>query len=360
MDRIRAFGVVLGCVLLLCASQSGAQITVYQTDMPHSIGDTSIYKFSESDLEVLVGDTGGPQAWAFDTTFTGHTVSVAVVDKDATPFAPQFPDANLVWYYGLEDTGQVYVYFHLGSDLFVEHGFGFDTPETTFAQVWEVPDTLMVFPATYGTAWSSHSLATDTLNPQTWLTTERFTHNLADAFGTVTLPMGTYSALRVATLDTTIITTYYLGIPVLADTTIGMEYSWVTRHLGLLSSVSQMPGFARDTIVEGELQVLVASNIGISESGQSVPLLSPLEARPNPFSGQVEFRLSLADEGPVQVTLYDPSGRRVRSLFDGRATVLALTWNGTDNRGRTLPPGVYFCRALTPEGAFLARVVLKK
>ena len=47
---------------------------------------------------------------------------------------------------------------------------------------------------------------------------------------------------------------------------------------------------------------------------------------------------------PVEVEIYDLSGRRVRRISRQRATTTgayALTWDGTDDAGRLVPPGVY-------------------
>ena len=49
---------------------------------------------------------------------------------------------------------------------------------------------------------------------------------------------------------------------------------------------------------------------------------------------------------PVELTVYDMSGRRIRSLeksgqFNGPQTVL---WDGRDGGGTLVPPGIYLVR----------------
>ena len=74
---------------------------------------------------------------------------------------------------------------------------------------------------------------------------------------------------------------------------------------------------------------------------------------PNPFTPNgdgindealITVELFLVSE-PIELTvsLYDLSGRRVRSLGQGRhgAGVVELRWDGRDDRGWILPPGIY-------------------
>ncbi|MEQ1831836.1 MAG: expansin EXLX1 family cellulose-binding protein [Candidatus Eisenbacteria bacterium] len=95
-------------------------------------------------------------------------------------------------------------------------------------------------------------------------------------------------------------------------------------------------------------------------SGQQFPFCSSADAPapglppalalhtpvPNPSRHRAVLGFDTAREGDVLLRLYDASGRRVRTLVRqhfaaGRHQVL---WNGTDDAGRAVAPGVYFCR----------------
>jgi len=83
---------------------------------------------------------------------------------------------------------------------------------------------------------------------------------------------------------------------------------------------------------------------------------------PNPSAGNVRIDFFVARSGPVQVVIFDASGRRVCRLMDevrapGRTTV---TWNWaavTDARPRA---GVYFVRLLLPGASATRKLVLLK
>src|SRR4029453_14783025 len=68
--------------------------------------------------------------------------------------------------------------------------------------------------------------------------------------------------------------------------------------------------------------------------------------RPNPFVGSAKGLFELARATPVRLTVYDALGRRVRALLDetraaGRWNV---GWDGRDDAGRAVQPGLYFVR----------------
>ncbi len=72
---------------------------------------------------------------------------------------------------------------------------------------------------------------------------------------------------------------------------------------------------------------------------------------PNPFNPATTIVVELAQEGPMQVEVYDMLGRRVRSLADGvhAAGLHSFEWNGTDDQGSAVETGIYFAR-LTANG----------
>ena len=67
---------------------------------------------------------------------------------------------------------------------------------------------------------------------------------------------------------------------------------------------------------------------------------------PNPFNGTTTIQYSVGEPCAVELRIYDPAGRVIRVLertnrAAGRYSVL---WNGTDDAGRDVASGIYFCR----------------
>ncbi len=81
---------------------------------------------------------------------------------------------------------------------------------------------------------------------------------------------------------------------------------------------------------------------GVAESGR-LPNEKLEIAR---TTGGVRLTWQLAEPGPVRLVIYDLAGRPVRSweVTQQSAGAHSLEWNGSDDNGRGLPAGSYFCR----------------
>ena len=87
-----------------------------------------------------------------------------------------------------------------------------------------------------------------------------------------------------------------------------------------------------------------------------------VSAFPNPFNPRTSFRVELNAETAVNIDIYDIRGQRVRHLFNGNLAAgnHALEWDGHDDRGRTLPSGVYHSIVVAGRHVQRAKVVLLK
>jgi hypothetical protein len=101
----------------------------------------------------------------------------------------------------------------------------------------------------------------------------------------------------------------------------------------------------------------------LEERGQVGLDQAAVEALPNPFHDRVTIRFPQTIDGfPRIVRIYDACGRRVRSLgvTSSRTPSLSgsLTWDGFDDLGRRLAPGVYVLRVAQANRALTCRLVL--
>ena len=65
---------------------------------------------------------------------------------------------------------------------------------------------------------------------------------------------------------------------------------------------------------------------------------------PNPFNPRTAIRFALATTGPAEVSVFDVTGRKVRTLVKGEleAGSHEVVWDGSDDAGRPLTSGVYW------------------
>ena len=91
---------------------------------------------------------------------------------------------------------------------------------------------------------------------------------------------------------------------------------------------------------------------------QHVPLSgrgSTFFVAPNPFVEETEIRFSVdrnEELRPLEIQIHDTTGRLVRNLWLGSlpANDYDMKWDGNDDRGVTVPPGVYFAVLRTDDG----------
>jgi hypothetical protein len=79
-----------------------------------------------------------------------------------------------------------------------------------------------------------------------------------------------------------------------------------------------------------------------------------------PFRSDLKLEVSLARTGPVSLYVFDPAGRRVRTLTRGLMPVgrSLVRWDGKLESGSPAPSGIYFIKLRTDDGERMRRVVL--
>jgi uncharacterized delta-60 repeat protein len=132
-----------------------------------------------------------------------------------------------------------------------------------------------------------------------------------------------------------------------ADTGFRLQVDWDGN--GITDTVL-LPDF-NDTISLREQQTQIAEAVeGVSDR------LALQNASPNPFSGGTMIRYSLPSAASVSLEIYDAAGRSVRTLVNEqrKSGTYSVRWNGTDDKGRRVSPGIYFY-SLRADGKVLQR-----
>jgi hypothetical protein len=97
---------------------------------------------------------------------------------------------------------------------------------------------------------------------------------------------------------------------------------------------------------------LKQSGEGQQSAGQTPLPRKPMLAacRPNPFRDKTTIAYQLPQAGNVRLSVYDVTGRTVRTLQNGfqKPGEYSVSWDSKDSRGRQVPRGVYFYRLDTP------------
>ncbi len=135
---------------------------------------------------------------------------------------------------------------------------------------------------------------------------------------------------------------------------------------GVIATVSfraKASGDPRIGIASVDARDRTNQKVELASHSPVTPLASGLApASPNPFKGSSAFSFSLGKSGSSELAIFSVDGRRVRTLFAGtfEAGSHRVAWDGTDDARRSVKPGLYFARLVTPEGRFSRSVVVMK
>lgn len=102
--------------------------------------------------------------------------------------------------------------------------------------------------------------------------------------------------------------------------------------------------------------------VGEEEAGVgSIPVVLFLAQNdPNPFHAGTEIRYGLPAESSVNLTVYNLAGQKVRTLVDAPQTagVNVVYWDGRNEGGARVAPGLYFYRLRAGDEAVIKKMVL--
>ena len=75
-----------------------------------------------------------------------------------------------------------------------------------------------------------------------------------------------------------------------------------------------------------------------------IPPQAMIRIHPNPFATDVVLELDPMGRGPVEVAIYDVTGRKLKTLLPLMPGVGRYRWDGSDQYGRDVPGGFYLYR----------------
>lgn len=101
----------------------------------------------------------------------------------------------------------------------------------------------------------------------------------------------------------------------------------------------------------------------VNDEANAPPPATTLAAiYPNPFNPRAVIGFDLAETGPLELAIYDLSGRLVRVIDSGTRSAgrYQAHWNGQDDAGQAVPSGIYFCRLKSELGSQTRKLTLAR
>ena len=296
------------------------------------------------------------QSWTIPSIAYTDTLRVDNLLPSATPYASKYPRATHVQRSSYSDGGNTstyYGYYRITADSMISVGDvsrtqsgGKDTTEYYF--VYHIH---MLFPYTLGRS-SSYRDSSSMGQGSFFIMRQTST---CDAFGSITLPAGTYQALRMK--ETFISQTVFGGVPFSTDTSV--SFSWFTREGYFVDVDPKDKVPVGSSIVASTLSYssIITTPTGVSreETIPSSPQLS--QNYPNPFNPSTTIEYVMPKRGFARLTVQNVLGQEVASLLNGFQEAgrhsIRFEANG-------LPSGVYFYRLTTRDHVSIGKMNLVK
>ncbi|MCD6329376.1 MAG: T9SS type A sorting domain-containing protein [Candidatus Cloacimonetes bacterium] len=127
---------------------------------------------------------------------------------------------------------------------------------------------------------------------------------------------------------------YYIYEDMIADPQVGDIYYYWLESIDYSGQVNHYDKVAIFSISDHH-----DPNHGLVTVPQQFGLL---QNEPNPVISSTMISFNLHETAQVDVSIYNMEGQLVKSLFSGVASSKTMEWNGKDEYGRELTPGVYF------------------
>jgi len=335
---------VLFC--LFVSSPILAQITFTTTDVlnMYAVGkgqnqiaadDTATYT-----MNVGIASASQAQTWILPTAKYTDTTLLTNLTPSSTLYAKDFPLATHAETYSEVDTdftATAYLYFRIANDsliyigsAFAIHSFSKDTAEFDSASQY-----FLKTPIALGSVITSRD--SSYIEPENYTITT--TTTTFDAFGSITLPNGTFQCLRGTEVD---IDKSHTGTFVINDTSIGLF--WITKEGHSAEVYAKSKSQTSGSISVNGLSCTEIVNVptGAPEERTTAPnTFALLQNYPNPFNPTTTISFSLPQRSFVSLKVFDVMGREVSTVTSGDLPPGSYSrqWNATN-----MPSGVYFYR----------------
>jgi FG-GAP-like repeat len=141
--------------------------------------------------------------------------------------------------------------------------------------------------------------------------------------------------------------TIITGIPG-ADTSYLWKVPDISSDSCKVKIIAYGPGWQYDE-TDGVFRI---TPTGIEESKPGSFSYFRFEMLPNPAKGKVRFNIWNAGKRTISLKIYNLAGELVKTFLPttNNQRLITLFWNGKDDRGKTIPNGVYIYRLKTSDG----------
>ncbi|NOY49051.1 MAG: T9SS type A sorting domain-containing protein [Chlorobi bacterium] len=321
-------------LLAMFIASVDAQITVTNDNLAPA--GTTFYNSVDTIVEpsIVPGGPGAGKTWNFMGLSSDYVDTLVFMLPDWTPYPDNFPASNFA--VNLVDN-DAFAYFLRNDDEFSALGVAgpFQDFDSVSAAI-SPKEIFMDFPVEYGNSRSESfvvesKFASDTPPADSILYRQTtFKTSFVDAWGSLSLAIGTYDVLRVkenrTVSDSVWAKIFGIWIPVENSQTASLKYKWMTDDVNIgYYLVSMKYDSASQTV--GSVEYMSELPVGVDNNAQDAFLVYP-----NPCSSRINFKFD--NDLARRITIFDVHGRMIMDkLQQSPNTSIQLS---------SFPKGIYF------------------
>ena len=317
-----------------------AQITITNTDVANVFTLGNSATVHSTDITTFdIGSAGGGNIWDFSGLLSTETFNLLCVDVATTPYASEFPGANLATY-SQEDFGgypaEVWSYLSLNGTLSnLGQAAVSDSLPGILITVKDNPAaTELQLPMTYNTSWTQSYTETFYYNGTPLSQSNLSTNVIVDAYGMMTLPGGTsFEALRIRTTESE------NGI------VSGVQYSFLAKNGANVTVATSDPNPPTSGVINADWYDWNLPFTTEVEKISGLPQDFNLSQNyPNPFNPSTKIEYSIPEASFVQLKVYDILGNEIAILVNEEQSAGSYR---TDFSAVELSSGMYIAKLQT-------------
>jgi len=349
---------LLSFLLLSLAITTFAQITVTNNDIAPA--GTTIYQgFNDISFgDIVPGDFGPDRTWDFTDATASSIDTINFILPSSTPFGSVFPNANFAFFSTDIEGANIYAYMIRNDDIFSNIGYAVETEEFGNVYNYVAPEDIIInFPMEYENSYNelvtndmkipSPMPGYDSIRTKSTIVKE----TIIDAWGSLSIPLGTYNALRQRVdeeqTDSTFMMATGSGVWTFLDafTENTTTYSWWSDDVSVGFVL-----FSIDIDEFGDVESISfynGSHVGLSETA-----IVETNVFPNPASDMLYFEFDKVIDG--ELVLMNQLGQVVSKDIIKNQSDLQIDIS-------QLPAGIYVYSTTNSAGDLLnSGKVLKK
>jgi Secretion system C-terminal sorting domain len=320
---------IITSVLALCFIQ---QFTVAQITITNKSGyyPGDFYTLKPCSTDNNMPSAAGANVNVSYSTLTNSSASqtVTYISPSTTPFSSSFPGATVATSFASSQVGDNTVYYNVSASKL--ELLGLRTP--TYSMVYSNPQEIIKFPTAYNDNYSDNFSSSYSVAPYDGKRSGTVV-SVADAYGNITTPVGTYPYLRMKTTQTIYDSLTVNGnlVNVSVSTTISYNYFNSNYKTSLFN-------YSEATTPQGTTKsayYYVSGSTGINENGV---VKESIKLYPNPAKHTLYIDTDLSQLGHVDFKVFDINGKLMNTQIN---TQLMNELSSIPLNISSLTPGFY-------------------